>query len=425
LLIRSIRAAGHAIGLVIVACCLAAGPPAGALAEDGASDHAQPVLDHVTFATNWVAQAEHGGFYQALADGTYRAYGLDVTIKPGGPNINNRILLPAGKIDFFMAANGLQSFDALAQGVPTIAVAALFQKDPLVLMAHPAAKLRELRDMKGRTIFVSKDGMATYYKWLMADYGLSEKQVKPYTFNPQPFLADKTSVMQGYVTSEPFAIEQKAKFEPTIFLLADRGFSAYSTLIETRRDLVENKPDLVQRFVDASIIGWYHYLYGDNGAANARIKADNAEMSDALIAYSIAKMKEFGIVDSGDALTNGIGAMSDERWADFFDKMQRAGIVPRGLDFRKAYTLRFINKAVALICGRRNRAHGCICTITTQPPAIRSAKSRCTCAASARHSPTDWRRLAESILMSAAANSSLWSAPRAAANRPCCASWPG
>ena len=162
--------------------------------------------------------------------------------------------------------------------------------------------------------------------------------MKPYTFNPQPFLADKNSAMQGYVTSEPYAVETQGKFKPKIFLLADQGLGSYSTLIETRRDLVEKKPDLVQRFVDASIIGWCNYLYGDNAAANARIKRDNPEMSDALIAYSIAKMKEYGIVDSGDSLKRGIGAMTDARMKSFFDKMVAVGVVKAGIDYKKAYT---------------------------------------------------------------------------------------
>ena len=163
--------------------------------------------------------------------------------------------------------------------------------------------------------------------------------MKPYTFNPQPFLIDKQSAMQGYVTSEPFAVEKAGKFKPKIFLLADHGFNTYSTLIETRRELVEKKPDLVQRFVDASAIGWYNYLYGDNKAANALISKHNPEMTEELIDYSIAKMKEFGIVDSGDTLKDGIGAMSDARMASFFDKMVKAGVVKPNVDFRKSYTL--------------------------------------------------------------------------------------
>jgi NitT/TauT family transport system substrate-binding protein len=305
-------------------------------------------LDKVSFGTNWVPEAEHGGFFQAVADGTYRRYGLDVTIVPGGPNDNNRMLLIAGKIEFFMAANTLMSFDAVANNVPVVTVAAIFQKDPQVLLTHPEAKATKLEDLKPLTLFVSKEGITSYFQWLKSEYGFSEEKVKPYTFNPQPFIADKQSAMQGYVTSEPYAVEQAAKFKPRIFLLADYGFNTYSTLIETRRELADKKPDLVQRFVDASAIGWYNYLYGDNTAANTMIKKLNPEMTDELLVYSLGKMKEFGIVDSGDTLRNGIGAMTDERAASFFDKMVRAGVVKPDIDFRKAYTLRFVNKGVGL-----------------------------------------------------------------------------
>jgi len=307
---------------------------------------AQP-LDKVRFGTNWVAEAEHGGFYQALADGTYRKYGLDVTIVPGGPNVNNRILLPVGKLDFFMSANSLQAFDAVAHDIPTVTVAAIFQKDPQVLIAHPG--MAEIfADLKKLTLFVSKEGMASYFQWLKADYGFDESKVKPYTFNAQPFLADKNSATQGYVTSEPYAIETQGHFKPKVFLLADQGFNAYSTLIETRRDLVAKRPDLVQRFVDASAIGWYNYIYGDSRPGNALIKKQNPEMTDALLAYSIAKMKENGIVDSGDSIKLGIGAMTDARVKSFFDKMVRAGVVKAGLDYKRAYTLQFVNKGVGI-----------------------------------------------------------------------------
>jgi NitT/TauT family transport system substrate-binding protein len=305
-------------------------------------------LDKVTLGTNWLAEAEHGGFYQALADGTYRKYGLDVTILPGGPNANNRLLLLVDRIDFYMSANNLQGFDAVEHNVPTVEIAAMFQKDPQVLVAHPDRGIDKFEDLKKLTLFVSKEGVATYFQWLKADFGFSEDKVKPYSFNPQPFLVDKNSAMQGYLTSEPFAVEQEGKFKPKVFLLADQGFSAYSTLIETRRELIENKPDLVQRFVDASIIGWYNYIYGDNAPANKLIKQQNPEMTDDLLAYSVAKMKEHGIVDSGDTGRLGIGAMTDARMKDFFDKMVRAGVVKPGLDYRRSYTLQFVDKKVGL-----------------------------------------------------------------------------
>jgi NitT/TauT family transport system substrate-binding protein len=315
---------------------------------------AQTALDKVSFGTNWVPEAEHGGFFQAVADGTYNNYGLDVTIVPGGPNENNRMLLIAGKIDFFMSANTLQSFDAAANYVPVVAVAAMFQKDPQVFVTHPESKVAKLEDLKPLTLFVSKEGIPTYFQWLKFEHGFSEEKVKPYTFNPQPFLADRQSAMQGYVTSEPFAIQQTAKFKPGVILLADYGFNSYSTLIETRRDIVDKKPDLVQRFVDASIVGWYHYLYGDNAPGNAMIRKLNPEMTDELLAYSVTKMKEYGIVDSGDTLNDGIGAMTDARVTSFFDKMVRAGVVRGDIDFRKTYTLRFINKAVGLDLRSKN-----------------------------------------------------------------------
>ena len=309
---------------------------------------AQATLDKVSFGTNWVAEAEHGGFFQAVADGTYKKYGLDVTIVPGGPNVNNRILLISGKLDFFMSANTLQGFDAVANNVPVVAVAAVFQKDPQVFLAHPNPKVKTLQDLKPMTILISKEGVAGYFQWMKKEYGFSESKVKPYTYNAQPFIVDKNSAMQGYVTSEPFVVEKQAGFKPIVMLLADYGFDGYSTLIETRRDTVDKKPDLVQRFVDASMIGWYNYLYGDNKAANVVIKKLNPEMTDELLAYSTAKMKEYGIVDSGDTLKDGIGAMTEARVASFFGKMSSAGVVKPDIDVRRAYTLQFVNKGVGV-----------------------------------------------------------------------------
>lgn len=305
--------------------------------------------DKVTFGTNWLAQAEHGGYYQAVADGTYKKYGLDVTILPGGPQANNRLLLPVGKIDFYMGGNMLQAFAAVENNIPTIAVAAIFQKEPQVLIAHPDQGVEKFTDLKNLpTIFVGKEGLASFYQWMKSEFGFKEEQVKPYTFNAQPFLADKKSAMQGYLSSEPFVIEKTGGIKPKVFLLADEGFDTYSTTIETRTELVQKNPDLVKRFVEASIIGWYNYLYGDNKAANALIKKDNPEMSDDKIAYGIAKMKEYGIVDSGDTLKLGIGAMTEARQKSFFDKMVKAGVVKANVDYTKSYTLQFVNKGVGL-----------------------------------------------------------------------------
>jgi len=302
--------------------------------------------DKVRFGTNWVAEAEHGGFYQALADGTYAKYGLDVEIVPGGPQINNRILLSAGKLDFYISANFLQAFAAVEQNVPTIVVAAIMQRDPIAIMAHPNAGIETFEDLRNKniTLLLGADAMVTSFRWLKSEHGFRDEQARPYTFNPQPFLANPKSALQGYVTSEPFVIEQAGKFRPKIFLLADHGFDGYATTLETRVALLREKPDLVARFIEASIIGWYNYLYGDGKAANDLIKKHNPEMTDALIAFSTAKMKEYGIVDSGDALIFGIGAMQEEKIKRFFDKMVKAGVVQPGVNWKKSFDTTFVNR---------------------------------------------------------------------------------
>jgi NitT/TauT family transport system substrate-binding protein len=326
-----------------------AGALAVSLGWSAGSALAQQPLTGVTFGTNWIAQGEHGGYYQALADGTYEKHGLKVTIVPGGPRANNRMLMTVGKLDFYMGGSMIQAFSAVEKDIPTVVVAAHFQKEPQVLLSHPGQGFDRFEDLKrSNDILLSKDGFATFFQWMKAEFGFRDEQVKPYGFNPAPFIANKASVQQGYATSEPLTIEKAAGFKPNVFLLADHGFSTYSTTVETRREIVDTKPDLVQRFVDASTIGWYNYLYGDNRQANALIKRDNPEMTDELLAYSLAKMKEYGIVDSGDAGKHGIGAMTDARVKDFFDKMVKAGLFKADLDYTKAYTLRFVNKGVGL-----------------------------------------------------------------------------
>jgi NitT/TauT family transport system substrate-binding protein len=317
---------------------------AGLVAVSG-SAHA---LDKVTFATNWLADPEAGGYYQALVDGTYAKYGLDVTILPGGPQSNGGLLLLSGKIEFFMGGDMLGDFWAVEANLPTIVVAADFQKDPQVFMSHPGAGLDNWTDLPRATAFVSRTGMSSFYAWMQSAWGFKAENAKPYSFNSAPFIALKDSIQQGYATSEPFEVERQGGFKPNVFLLADHGFSGYATTIETRPEIVEKRPDVVQRFVDASAIGWYHYLYGDNAKANEAIKHENPELSDAQIAFSIAKLKEYGIVDSGDTAKLGIGAMTDERVKDFFDKMVKAGLVNADTDYKKAYTLKFVNKGVGL-----------------------------------------------------------------------------
>jgi len=306
-------------------------------------------LDKVTFGTNWLADPEAGGYYQALVDGTYEKYGLDVTILQGGPTSNGGMLLIAGKIEFFMGGDMIGDFLAVQNNIPTIAVAADFQKNPQCFMSHPGVGLDKWEDLpKANPAYVSAGAVNTFWAWMRLAYGFKDDVIKPYNFNSAPFIHDVHSIQQGYATSEPYAIELEGHFKPNIFLLADYGYTTYSTEIITRREVVDKNPDMVQRFVSASAIGWYHYLYGDNAKANAMIKKENPEMTDDQIAFSIAKLKEYGIVDSGDTVTKGIGAMTDERWKDFYGKMVEAGVVKAGIDYKKAYTLQFVNKGVGI-----------------------------------------------------------------------------
>ncbi len=313
---------------------------------------AAPALaqDKVTFATNWKAQAAHGGFYQAVADGTYRKYGLDVTIQPGGPQVNNRPLLPAGRIDFLMTGNLLHNFDNVKNGVPTVVVAAMFQKDPQALIAHPGQGYEKFEALKNAPVaLIAKDGQFSWWQWLKVTHGFRDEALKPYNYNLGPFLANKRAIQQGYSVAEPIYVENQGQFKPVVHLLAEHGFSTYSTLIETRVDTVKNKPDLVQRFVDASILGWVNYLYGNRSAANALMIKDNPEMTVAELEASVALMKQQGIVDSGDSLAKGIGAMNEARIEDFYAQMVKAGLYKPGeVDLAKVATFQFVNKKVGL-----------------------------------------------------------------------------
>jgi NitT/TauT family transport system substrate-binding protein len=276
----------------------------------------------VSFGTNWLAQAEHGGFYQAVADGTYAKHGLEVTIVEGGPQVNNRLLLTTGKLDFYLGGNLIQAFSALEQNVPTRVAAAIFQKDPQSIITHP--HISTFEELGKLNLHISKIGMVTFYPFLKAKLALDDARVKPYTFNPAPFIADTNAAMQAYVTSEPFAIEKASGIRPRVFLLADYGFSSPSNLIETRVDMGR---DVVEKFVKASVEGWVSYLYGDNAKGNALLKLKNPDMSDEKIVYAIAKMKEAGLVSREK-----IGVLDTKQISEFYEMLVKIGVMKAGLN---------------------------------------------------------------------------------------------
>jgi NitT/TauT family transport system substrate-binding protein len=293
--------------------------------------------DKITFMTSWYAQAEHGGFYQAIAKGLYQKHGLDVTIKMGGPQVNGMQLMMAGQADMHMGYD-FQVLKSLEQGLTPVTVATSFQHDLQGLLAHE--DIKSLGDLKGKTILVATAGRSSWWPWMRQKYGYAEEQVRPYTFNLQPFLADKNLAQQAYLSSEPFQAE-KAGVKARFFLFARDGFPPYGTTIVATQKIVKEKPDVVQRFVRASMEGWKSYME-DPAAANELIKKDNPNMKDDQLAYAVAKLKEQNLVGGGDAAKMGIGVMTDERWKKTHEYMVSAGLLPASVDVRQAYTTQFV-----------------------------------------------------------------------------------
>jgi NitT/TauT family transport system substrate-binding protein len=299
--------------------------------------------EKIVFATDWKAEAEHGGFYQALATGLYKKRGLDVVIHEGGPGIDNQQLIAAGAVDMAMGSNSFFPLNMVQAGAPVRAVMAAFQKDPQVLMTHPRDDIKSLADMKGKPIMIADGSITSFWVWLHAKYGFEDTQIRKYTFNMAPWLVDKSAIQQGYLSSEPYMVSKEG-VTPQVFLLADYGYPSYAAMVMVPQKLIDTKPAVVKAFVEASIEGWHDYLHGDNTAANALIKRDNPDETDDIIAFGIGKMKEYGIVEGGDAATRGIGAMTDARWKEFFDTMAAQKVYPADLDYKKAYTLEFLPK---------------------------------------------------------------------------------
>jgi NitT/TauT family transport system substrate-binding protein len=296
--------------------------------------------ESVTLGTDWRAEAEHGGYYQALATGLYAKEGLTVTIRQGGPQVNHSQLLAAGRIDFGIAPNSFIPLNFANQNIPVVAVAALFQKDPAVLIAHPGQGNDTLAALKGKKIMISPDTRIGFWRFLRAKYGYSDDQIAPYTFNLAPFLADPKAIQQGYLSSEPFEIA-RAGVKPVVMLLADSGYASYASLIMASRKFAADKPDVVRKFIAASIAGWRSYLDGDPAPANALIKRDNPDMTDALLDFGREQIKAHEIVGNRETA----GAMVDARWKAFFDVMAADGLYPKSLDYRAAYTVDYLPSA--------------------------------------------------------------------------------
>ena len=297
------------------------------------------------YMTNWFAEAEHGGFYQAVATGLYKKAGLDVTIKMGGPQVNIFQLMAAGQTDCVMGSSDLQIMQQRENGLPITTVAAMFQKDPQVLIAHEDVKTFE--QLKGKTILIAASANQGYWPWVKAKFGLTDAQTRPYTFNIQPFVADKNTVQQGYITSEPYAI-QKAGVKANVLMFSDFGYPAYATTISCMDKTVKSRKAAVAAFVKATAEGWKSYL-ADPAPGNALIKKDNPEMTDDQLAYSVGKLKESGMVTGGDAAKLGIGVMTEARAKASYDFMVASKLLdPAKVKLADTYTAEFIKEVKVL-----------------------------------------------------------------------------
>ncbi len=311
---------------------------AGVFALISVCAHAQQPTK-ITFATDWKAQAEHGGFYQALAQGLYADVGLDVTIRPGGPQSDNPRLLAAGALDIAMASNSFQPINMLAAGADVKVVMASFQKDPQVLMVHPHVAATSIADLKDRAVFISDSAKAAFWPWLAARFGFEDRQIRKYNYSLAPWLVNKETVQEGYLSSEPFTASQQG-VTPKVFLFADAGYPGYAGMVMVRGDYLENNSDTVKAFVAATIHGWQSYLWGDPAPGNALILKDNPEMTAELLAYAINAIKTNAV--AGDKAS--VGTMDPARWQQFYAEMGQLGAVPKGVDVHKAYSLDYLRQ---------------------------------------------------------------------------------
>ena len=328
------------LGAALIAALLAGCSP-----QQAKAPAAGPALVPIRFATDWHAEAEHGGFYEALATGEYQKRGLDVTIIQGGPAVNVPQLLASGAVDMGVGSNSFIVLNLAQEHAPVKAVAAYMQKDPQVLIAHPHQGVASFADMKGRPILISDAAITSFWPWLRARFGFTDDQIRKYTHSNATFLGDPRAIQEGYLTSEPYTIEKEGHVQPAVFLLADAGYPGYAAMALATDSLIATHPQAVKAFVDASAAGWKAYLYGVPRPADALILRDNPDMTQDVLEQARAKMRQKGIVDGDDAKTEGIGAMSDQRWAQVFQFASAAGIYPKAMDYKAGYTLQFVTPA--------------------------------------------------------------------------------
>ena len=312
--------------------------------EEGENISAEDKLIEITFATDWKAQAEQGGFYQALAAGLYEKKGLKVKIIQGSSNVNVPRLIASNAIEFGIGSNSFIPLNMVANKIPGKAVMAIFQKDPQIIMTHPENDIRNLEDMRDLPIMISDASIGAFWLWLKSKYGFTDSQIRKKTFSLAPFLSNKSSIQQGYLTSEPFLVEKEADFAPRVFLLADYGYPSYGAMVLASSEVITNNPEIVKAFVNASIEGWRQYIYEDPSLGNELIMLENNEMKEDILLQAIKKIRNYELVSNEISKGLDIGLMTDIKWESFFETMASNGVYEKNLKWRESFTLDFINK---------------------------------------------------------------------------------
>jgi NitT/TauT family transport system substrate-binding protein len=292
-------------------------------------------LTPVSLQLDWYPQPEHGGFYTAQLLGYYKAEGLDVTLVPLPQYGSVAQQVASGKADF-----GLGSSDQLLEwnsnGLPLVAVAATMQHDPQAVMVHKNSPIHDFKDLEGRTV-AAQTG-ATWLKYVISRYNLHQVREIPTTLSVANFLADPNYVQQIFVTSEPFFAQQGGA-EVRTLLISSSGYDPYRVQFTTRDFALQN-PDVVTKFVRASIRGWQEYLRNP-GPTNAHLLTLNPALNPAQEAYTAQALHDGGFVDGGHPGGAEVGRMTAQRWQTSFDQLQSLGILHSSFDPAAAYALKF------------------------------------------------------------------------------------
>lgn len=288
---------------------------------------ATPAPFKITVQLDWVAEPEHGGFYQAQAKGYFREEGLDVTLIPGGPGAHVMPSVATGKADIGQA-DSTNTLLQQAEGLPVVQFAAVFQDDPSGILVHADSSVRRFEDLQGKTLIARPEW--AFLKFLQKKYNLTFT-ITPQNFSVAAFLGNKEALQQGYFIAEPYHIVQAGGKQPRFLSTWDAGFRAYAVLVTNRKFAREN-PERLRAFLRAYIRGWRDYLEGDPAPAHAEMKKANPTNTDAFMTFSRKMILDEKLVTGRDADggIDKIGRLSAERFTTQIRQMEELGILPKG-----------------------------------------------------------------------------------------------